>query len=256
MQSFIDSDFFSVLYPFVLILTVIIGYYTAEIFYNRKNKQWHPSGVESAVIGFFALIIAFTFSSSNSEFRNRINHIHEESDLIAQTYRTSLQLDSPTKDETIKYLSAFIDAHLAFNHYKSSEEGLVNTVNNINESFQNYLAQQKDSASQKQDAYKKLLQNYDQLNSVFYRNAYSFKERTPLTIMLLLIVSSWMIGVLVGFMSAFYLSRHFLVPAIFILLVTFTMHTIRDLDNPRKGSIKPSFENLETLKLTINKILK
>ena len=95
---------------------------------------------------------------------------------------------------------------------------------------------------------------YPFLLILFYRNVYFFKERTPLTIMLLLIVSSWISGVLVGFISGFYSQRNYLVPAIFILLVTFTMHTIRDLDNPHKGSVNASFANLENLKQAINKL--
>ena len=65
--------------------------------------------------------------------------------------------------------------------------------------------------------------------------------------MLLLIISSLIVGLLVGFMNGFEDKKHYLVPLIYIVIVSFTMQSIRDLDDPLKGTIRPSVSNLEAL---------
>ena len=88
-----------------------------------------------------------------------------------------------------------------------------------------------------------IMPSLNKLNSSFYKMIYSYEERTPL-----IIISSWLIGYLVGFMNGFHEDRRFLVPLIYIILVGLTMQAIRDLDDPYRGSIQPSFENLVAVK--------
>jgi len=56
---------------------------------------------------------------------------------------------------------------------------------------------------------------------------------------------------LVGFLNGFHKGRHILVPLLYIILVTLTMHAIRDLDNPLKGGIRPEYKNLLDLRTAI-----
>ncbi len=48
-------------------------------------------------------------------------------------------------------------------------------------------------------------------------------------------------------MDGFYECTHLLVPLLYVLLVTFTMKAIADLDNPLQGSIRPKYKYLEDL---------
>jgi hypothetical protein len=69
-----------------------------------------------------------------------------------------------------------------------------------------------------------------------YRILYSHQDRTPLEIMALLVLGSWIVGLLVGFTNGFNEELHGL-----------TLLSIRDLDNPASGMIKPSYENYRNL---------
>jgi hypothetical protein len=83
----------------------------------------------------------------------------------------------------------------------------------------------------------------NQLNGSFIRIVHSYDVRTPPLIMTLLVFSSLLIGVLIGFLNSFNNKRHFLVPVIFVVIVSLCIQSIRDLDNPYIGSIQPSFDD-------------
>ncbi len=86
---------------------------------------------------------------------------------------------------------------------------------------------------------------FNALNNYAYSILVSFNNRTPKIIIILLIVASWLIGVLAGFLNGFNMHRHFLVPVIFVFIVSMCMQIIRDLDNPFSGYIQPGFSELE-----------
>jgi len=80
---------------------------------------------------------------------------------------------------------------------------------------------------------------------------YSYDERTPPIVIFLLVISSWLIGLLVGFLNGFHKSKHILVPLLYFIMVSLTMQAIRDLDNPAKGGIRPQYSNLQDLQIAI-----
>ncbi len=60
-----------------------------------------------------------------------------------------------------------------------------------------------------------------------------------------------LIGILVGFMNGFYEKRHYLVPLIFVVIVSLMVQSIRDLDNPYGGTIRPQYDNLKDIRSLI-----
>ena len=99
-----------------------------------------------------------------------------------------------------------------------------------------------------------LIPSYNKLNGLFYRNLYAYDERIPFPVMLLLVAGSWLIGILIGFMNGFHEKRHYLVPLIFLVLVTLSVESILDLNNPASGGIKTSYEDFSYQKTIIEQI--
>ena len=89
------------------------------------------------------------------------------------------------------------------------------------------------------------------LSAATSRLHYSYQEGTPNSIIALLLISSWAIGVLVGFSNSAQETRHFLVPALFVVISVLTVQAIRDLDNPGLGFIRPNYGNLQDLQRLI-----
>ena len=65
LSRFLDSQFITIAYPILLTACVVIGYLIAKRKYVKKNKEWKATGIESAVIGIFSLLLSFTFLASN-----------------------------------------------------------------------------------------------------------------------------------------------------------------------------------------------
>lgn len=251
MGEFIDSTFFSFLFPIMLILCVAGGYYGAYRSYKRKHETWKMSGVETSIIGFFALLLSFTLLSAGNGIKERTNLIHQQSDGLAQLYRNTYFLPDTLQLRAKKYLLTHIELMLSFQEEKRANKDWVEQqINHNNEAFIQFL-----SILKKSDANKEyvatLLPSFNLLSASAFRILYSYEERTPLLVIILIIISSLLIAFLVGFMNGFYEKKHYLVPLIYIILVALTVQAIRDMDNPYHGSIKPSYQNIKNIKSMI-----
>ena len=243
----IDSVIFTILYPVTLLIAVIFGYIIARRFYVRRNEEWKASGVEASVIGIFALLLSFTFLSSNNSMKDRLKLIHETSDATVNLRRESLIASDDIKQATKQYLISYLGILTDFrNRYFIGEKKLVRDIDSVNGNYLTVLVARSRSGAEGKQEIQTLLPYFNELNTHFYRILFSYDERTPLIIIILLIVSSWLIGVLVGFLNGFHQNRHYLVPFIFIVLVTLCIQSIRDLDNPYGGSIQPQYSNFKS----------
>ena len=90
-----------------------------------------------------------------------------------------------------------------------------NQLNTLNEKFWPSLHYKNDSVDFNQDIHT-LLPIFNQLNVSSFKLTYSYDERIP--------------------------------PLIYLVIVSLMMQAIRDIDNPYKGSVKPKYENLRNLR--------
>lgn len=243
--NLIDSVYFTILYPVTLTAFVMIGYFITRKQYIAKNKPWKASGIETSVIAIFALLLSFTFLSSNNSMKARTALMHETSNASANLRRMSLLTDDPVKTATKEYLINYLEIMRDFRaRYLQGEDRLVNDVEAVNGNYLTRLTSLSKLNPADREDVQRLMPYFNALNSHFYQILSSYNERTPRLIITLLIVSSWLIGMLVGFMNGFHARRHYLVPFIFIVLVTWSIQAIRDLDNPYNGVIQPKFDDL------------
>ena len=121
LTTIVDSLFFSFFYFFVLVGSVLLGYYLAQRFYLQRNKPWEKSGIESSLIGFFALVISFTLSAAYSSSHDRNRLIHEQGDALAQMHRDSLLLLPSLEMNVKQYLLQPIDAQMSFYEHRVKE---------------------------------------------------------------------------------------------------------------------------------------
>ena len=252
LYPFIDSRFFVFLYPVILVLSILIGYYIAEKRYKGRNRDWKASGAETSVVGIFALLLSFTFLSSGNSLKERMANIHNETEAVAGMRRQSLFLSDSLKWMTRKYLVNYLGQQVDFN--KNSRKNPSNVKKSISDLGNIYLSGILSYSRQSQSHFQEVQQlilSYNKLNGLFYRNLYAYDERIPVLIMVLLVAGSWLIGILIGFMNGFHQSRHYLVPFIFLMLVTLCVESILDLNNPASGGIKTSYEDFSYQKAII-----
>ncbi len=247
----IDSPLFSVFYGLMLVGSVILGIYIARRFYLQRNKIWEKSGVESSLISLFALVLSFTLGEAYNSAHHRNTLIHDQADALAQMHRQVLFLPAPYQKQVQQFLLHHIDAQIEFyNRRIKTSDALIQKVTRQNGEFFNSV--RLDSVFKSN--FNSLSASNDHLSATTFRMIYSYDERTPLIIIFLLVISSWLIGLLIGFMNGFHKSRHILVPMLYLILAGFTMQAIRDLDNPMKGGIRPNYKNLLDIRNAIQHI--
>jgi hypothetical protein len=222
-------------------MSIGIGYYLAKKREKRVGKPAKPSGIESSVISFFALLISFTLASASNFHKERLGLIHQQASCLAQLYRGSL--DQP--DSIRQSVNIFLLRHIA----------IQTESRNINENINDSMLQQVGSNNllflaemKKQGQLQNILPAFNALTSQTYKLIYAYDERIPPLVMFLLIITSLLIAVLIGFLNRSNEERHYLASFIYFLLVVLTVQAIRDLDNPNAGLVKPSYENLESVR--------
>ena len=244
-QSIIDSNWFLIFFPMLLFASTAGGILFARWF--RKKNTCEGSGIENAVISIFGLIISFTFLMADNAHRERYTYIHQEANAANILYRYSKEMPDSFKTGAKLFLTAFLNNQLSYDkNHPGSEELLLSNAAKISEHYLNFVASYKKQHSGNEKQIDKMDGCFDDIQTSFSRHAYSYLERTPVAIMLLLIITSLFIGFLAGFMNGIKARVHYLLPFIYFLLVTLIMLVIRDLNNPLIGFIKPNYQVLQT----------
>lgn len=246
MAAITNTTWFYFIYPLLLIGSIWLGAVIAKRRYHKKNIAWKPAGLETSVVGIFGLILSFTLNSSNTEYRNRTANLNAESDVVAQMRRESLFMDTAVRNEVKNYLIAFTGVHAEINDNRWTHQQMLDTIANINGQFVDYLLQLHKDSTVHQANVTTLLRYHNSLCTHFYKNAFSYTERTPSTIMFLLIVGSLLIGLLVGFMNTFTQGyKSYILPILYTFLTSLAILAICDMDNPKTGIIKPDTRNIQ-----------
>lgn len=240
----VDAAWFSYLYFLLLAGSVATGYFVARKRYVQKGRKWSPSGIESAVVGFYALVISFTLSAAYNASRERNALVHAQGDAIAQLHREAFFLPDPLQSEVRSFLVRHIETQLAYyRHGVPGPDSAVHLITIQHETFlQNIL---RDSVRSK--SFATIKPAFSALSSASFKMLYSFEERTPMSVILLLLCASLLIGLLAGFMNGFHQSLHVLVPVVYTVLTFFTLKAILDLNNPLSGNTRPEYLNLVDL---------
>lgn len=243
-QSIFDSSWFNFLFCILLFLSIGAGILFA-VYYKKKHK-WESSGIENAVVGIFGLIISFIFLQAGNAHHERYAYIHKQANSIDMLYRYSKQMPDTFNRQTKLFLLTFINYQLSYKPTPSDEEFLPNAAKII-DSYWSYLSYYKKQNLNLNNTNQlnKITDCFDQLQSSFIINAYSYSERAPSLVMFLLVTMSLLIGFLVGFMNAVKYKTHYLVPLIYFVMVALTMMVITDLNNPFSGFIKPNYHQLK-----------
>jgi len=242
-----DILLFTLAYPASLLLAVAVGYVFAEVNYRRRGRIWKPSGIENALITIFGLLLSFTLLSSNNSLKERTVLIHQSSDAVAELYRESELLPAAGPAIVRGLLLRFLALELAEHRPKPLPDPAH--THKIAVLYRQAWQQLRDSV--RPEEVRRLLPAFHRLSAATSRLHYSYQEGTPDSIIALLLISSCAIGVLVGFSNSAQETRHYFVPILFVIISVLTVQTIRDLDNPELGFIRPNYSNLQDLQRLI-----
>jgi len=221
----------------MLFLTYELGYRIA--LRQKTSPLYKGRPIESAIIGLLSLLLGFTFNQAGMSYRERLSLVHEESDCIAHVYRLSEFLPKEDRRELRHQMIQYLEAKT----HGLSEEEAVRLHGKIY-AFAMGHHHRKTMSETESLAF---LQAINRMIQLHFRGSYSRNERVPIVVIGLLVIGSWSIGLMVGFACGVNERRSWVVPVVFFLLITGTIATIRDLDDPYGGWIRVDFSNLKDL---------
>jgi hypothetical protein len=234
---FLESSWFLPVFCLLLWLTFELGYRLA--LGQKGTPLYKGRPIESAILGLLSLLLGFTFSQAGQSYRERLSLIHEESDTIAQVYRVSELLPREHRKALRNHLVDYLEAKTG----DLSEKEAIKIHGRIFSSVLDLTRQGLVSEATGLT----LLQSVNRMIQLHFRGVYSRNERVPIAVMALLVVGSWSIGLMVGFACGVNERRSWVIPLVFFFLITCTLATIRDLDDPYGGWIRVDFSNLQDL---------
>lgn len=246
-RSAFEMLWFTLAYPVSLVVAVAVGYWFGEVFYRRRQLLWKPSGIESALITIFGLLLSFTLLSSNNALRERTALIHETAGALGEVYQESQLLPAPEQAAIRAVLLRFLALELA--QHGAGQSPPAGHARQLTQLYWQAWHQfgLGPAGQLSGPALRQLLPAFNRLSAASSRLHYANQDRTPHAIIVLLVLSSWAIGALVGFTNNSQGERHYFVPLLFVIISVLTVQAIRDLDNPEMGLIRPNYSNLEDL---------
>jgi hypothetical protein len=249
MQYYFDHPWYFAIYAILLVASVVGGLTLAHYQFHRKKRDWRPTGIETAIIGLFGLMLSFTFLAAHTATRERNRMVHEHADAIATMRRNSLLMPGMIKNDVQYFLRAHLSIQLRldsarFDGREIVHERMEKLMGGFVTHIVNYAADSSLSANAPV-----LMEDLSTLSSAYYRAYYGYEERIPSLMIDLLLVSAMLIGLLVGFMNGIggIELRQMITSLLFLVIVLLTFRTVLDMNNPYRGSIQPEQENLVRL---------
>lgn len=250
LSLFYDTTIFTIVYTFLFAGSIVIGYWYAERKFIKKNRVWKPIGVENGVIGFFGLILSFVLVMAGTTSKERNALIHSHSNALEVIHMKSLFFPQNMRtlvDKELLYTIALRE------QLGNADAGKFDAVcGQIEKEYLRIWNELKSNAATLSPAeLNSLTQHIAEATALHYQIKQSYLERTPMRLMLALLLGSWLIGLLIGFMAGVNTDHNWLVPIIFFVLTLVIVLTIHDLDNPQSGLLRPSYSGYENLKQMI-----
>jgi hypothetical protein len=237
--------FYFGLYPLLLLLTIYLGKKT-QIRIGKYAYAWKPIGLESSLIGFYALLTSFTLAQSGNNARDREQMIQTVANDISEILRVSLIDETPLYDKVYAYFADFTKIiSQPVNPDAQAIEASIKAIHVLDDSLNNFMkvyTQLNPSARQRVGT---ILSRIDAMESDYYRLVHSFQRRLPSVILFVLIFFSMLIGFLMGYMEKSSENNFRITTFIFVVMSVIIINVIHDLDDPSLGFLTPNFDDIK-----------
>ncbi len=228
----------------MLIVSILVGARYASYRLNL-NKSWKNIGLESSLMSIYALLLSFSLAGSSNNAAERNEEIYDVADRLSLVIKKSKYFEPELRSAIHKYLRDFFDIHehnLNANAAASGEivKKVIANDQKLDEFLIEYLV--------KNPVYKneigEITTNTSGLRSAYIRLTQNYGKTTPSLIIAILILYSFMMGFLIGFMKKFHSNETFIVSTIFVIISAVMIGAIWDQDHPGIGFVRPNYESI------------
>ncbi|RZK47228.1 MAG: hypothetical protein EOO87_22300 [Pedobacter sp.] len=248
--------FFFIIYPVTLYLSIHFGgvYAKKRI---KLNKVWKSIGLESSLLSIYALLLSFSLVLSSNHAADRNNEIYAVSDKLSILVKKVKYFDGELKSNLQLYLKSFFDIHSK----NLKADGLatqqaVSEIIKIDQDLDLFLVAHLSKNSQDRNEIDNITTYTSALRSSYIRLTENYNQSTPTLIIAILIVYSFFVGFLIGFMMHIENNQTYVLAVIFFFISWVMVAAIWDQDHPNLGFIKPNYQSIDDVSSLFNSHLK
>lgn len=197
--------------------------------------------VEGAVLGFYGLMIAFTFSGASARFDLRRQQIAEEANAIGTAY-LRLDLLAPESQPALReqfrrYLDSRLDSYRNIKGVDPGKAGLAASAKVQTEIWEAAVAATRLPGAHA-DAGKLLLPALNEMIDITTTRAMTARLHPPVIILALVFIIALACSTMAGFTMAVGTKRSWLHIAAFIAASSVAVYVILEIEYPRSGLIR------------------
>jgi len=244
----LDSKWFPLIYLAILIISIVIGIALSVKLGLHQQVDWRSAPLFAPILSFFSLLLAFTLSLSASSNKERANLIHQHADALSDLNQKSFLLNDTLRASVKEYvINCFTLKMQASKLHGAARQAMDVKSFWVNEKFLKKMVVFRKSGVRFQEEASIVADNVNKIMALDNQLHYSNQDRTPVIVMILLLLCSWAIGFLLGLGHAIFRKYYFMGPAIFMTLTSLTVMAIQDMDTPHTGIIKPPYDIYGTM---------
>ncbi|WP_231427310.1 hypothetical protein [Pedobacter sp. Leaf250] len=236
--------FFLFIYPGLLLLSVFVG---AKYAAHRMhlNKSWKNIGLESSLMSIYALLLSFGLVGSSDHANQRNDQIYAVADKLSLVIKKSKYYEDELKQGVHKYLTTFFSIHNNnLNPDAKKSEHIIKQILSNDQQLDYFLLDYQKKHAESKSEISEITTNTSALRSAYIRLTQNYGKNTPTLIISILIVYSFLMGFLIGYIKKIHNNQTFIVTTIFIIISSVMIGAIWDQDHPGIGFIKPNYESI------------
>ena len=207
-----------------------------------------------SMLGLLSLLLAFTFSAALQRYEHRSQTVVIEANAIGATYLTARLLPGAFGDEVQALLRQYVAIRVQEGRVDASQPALHKSVLHQAKLMEAQLWSHAERAAELDPGVVTsglYIQSLNELISASGTRNEALKRHVPDIVILLMLVTSVMTAITLGYASGIAGHRVTLAAFVLMVLIALVVYLILDLDRPRRGSIRVSHESMLSLQETI-----
>lgn len=241
----------------LMIAFIEFGYRAGSHVTRLRSESFrnHVNGVQSAMLGLLALLLAFTFSLALQRFETRSEAVVNETNAIGTAFLRAAVLPDQFIHEARVAVSRYLDVRVEETAITLSDRSSLDTSNRDAAEAQVALwdiAVQAVEHDGKSQATLLFMEATNELIDSFRNRTATLIRHVPELVLVLLFVTFLLAGAIVGFAAGTGSHRPALATYMLVGLMVGLIFIILELDRPRRGIIRVNHSSLYELQATLH----
>lgn len=231
-----------------MLLASEIGLWVGTRSAERRGAKM--TRIDDASAALFGLLLAFTFGSATTRYDRRLWLMANEATAISDLAGAAGVLAEPQRGEIERDLVQYIDVRIAttlIGEDPSKEAQLLERTRDLQRSI-HATAQRAVESHNSPSVHTALLMTYNGMTTAFENRRVALYDRVPLTILVMLLVTSMFTAFSLGRIQGVNRGRQPVATAVFIALVGFAIYTTLDLEQARSGLVRVPVAALQSVR--------